>query len=527
MMGQKGSCQVKEAKHFEEILSQDALSFIASLHSEFSTRRLELLNRRRDRQDQWNQGGYPDFLKETLNVRESHWVVSPCPSDLEDRRVEITGPVERKMMVNALNSQAKAFMADFEDSLSPTWDNVLSGQKNLKDAVRRTLGFVSPEGKKYELNKDLATLLVRPRGLHLNEHHCLIEGTAVSASFFDFGLYFFHNAEELLKRRSGPYFYLPKLESYLEARLWNDVFQFSEKVLNIQKGSIRATVLIETLPAAFEMDEILFELKNYASGLNAGRWDYMFSVIKKFQKKTDFLLPDRGQVTMEAPFMRAYTELLVKTCHRRGAHAMGGMAAFIPSRKDSDVNRVALQKVKEDKERESKDGFDGTWVAHPDLVPIAMTAFNEKLGRNPHQKNRLREEVNVRQIDLLNFKIAGGKITEKGIRNNVSVVLQYLESWFKGVGAQAIFNLMEDAATAEISRSQLWQWLWNGAKLDDGRPFTKELYQKICAEEKSQLNGSPNDTKASRLLDELVLSQNFTEFLTFKAYEILTRESAS
>jgi malate synthase len=508
---------------FAQILTEPALDFVASLHREFNLRRKQLLQRRAERQQAIDAGHFPDFLPETAHIRESEWRVAPTPPDLEDRRVEITGPVDRKMMINALNSGARVFMADFEDALSPTWENVVQGQINLRDAVRRTISFESPDGRVYRLADKTATLVVRPRGWHLVERHVLVDGEPISASLFDFGLYFFHNAHELLARNTGPYFYLPKLESHLEARLWNDVFNFAQDRLGIPRGTIRATVLIETILAAFEMDEILWELRDHAAGLNAGRWDYIFSVIKKFRRHREFLLPDRAQVTMTVPFMRAYTELLVRTCHRRGAHAIGGMAAFIPSRRDPQVNEIALAKVREDKEREAKDGFDGTWVAHPDLVPVALEVFDRVLGEQPHQKHRLREDVQVTARDLLDVRVPGGRITEGGLRNNVSVALQYLDSWLRGQGAAAIFNLMEDTATAEISRAQLWQWRFHRAELDDGRPVTAELYVQIRDEELIKLGGEGAGRlrEAREILDRLVLDDEFTEFLTYLAYEYI------
>ncbi|GBD17010.1 Malate synthase A [bacterium HR26] len=508
---------------FAEILTPEALDFVASLHREFDARRQELLRRRAERQRQLDAGELPDFLPETAHIRSADWRVAPAPPDLQDRRVEITGPVDRKMMINALNSGAKVFMADFEDALSPSWENVVQGQINLRDAVRRTIVFEGPDGRVYRLAERTATLLVRPRGWHLNERHLLVDGRPVSASLFDFGLYFFHNARELLDRGTGPYFYLPKLESHLEARLWNDVFNFAQDALGIPRGSIRATVLIETILAAFEMDEILYELRDHSSGLNAGRWDYIFSIIKKFRHRPDFLLPDRAQVTMTVPFMRAYTELLVKTCHRRGAHAIGGMAAFIPSRRDPQINEVALAKVREDKERESGDGFDGTWVAHPDLVPVAMEVFDRVLGDRPNQVERQRDDVQVTAQDLLDVRVPGGQITEAGFRNNVSVGLQYLNSWLQGQGAAAIFNLMEDTATAEIARAQLWQWRYHRASLADGQPVTAELYRQVRDEEVGKLGGRSAGrlAEAIEILDRLVLDDEFTEFLTFIAYDYI------
>jgi malate synthase len=507
----------------ERVLTPDALAFVSRLHREFNSTREALLRRRAERQAEFEAGVLPEFLPETEGVRSGQWNVAPAPSDLQDRRVEITGPTDRKMVINALNSGARVFMADFEDSLSPTWLNVVEGQASLMDAVRRSLEHTSPEGKQYRLGEQLATLLVRPRGWHLVEKHVLVDGEPVSASLFDFGLFFFHNARELLERGSGPYFYLPKLESHLEARLWNDVFDFAQDQLDIPRGTIRATVLIETILAAFEMEEILYELRDHAAGLNAGRWDYIFSVIKKFRHHADFLLPDRAQVTMGVPFMQAYAQLLVKTCHRRGAHAIGGMAAFIPSRRDEDVNRMAIAKVREDKEREAGTGFDGTWVAHPDLVQVALEVFDRMLGERPNQKDRIREDVKESAGDLLGFSIPGGEITEQAVRNNISVGLQYLAAWLDGNGAAAIYNLMEDTATAEISRAQLWQWIRHGAQLPDGRRVTAELYREIRDEEMQSLRGeefvgAARLGEAVSLLDELVLGEEFAEFLTVPGY---------
>lgn len=505
----------------EGILSAEALEFVADLHREFDGRRRDLLKRRAKRQQEINAGKLPDFMAETRDVREGDWRVNRTPDDLQKRWVEITGPVERKMMINALNSGATGFMADFEDSLAPTWENVVRGQQNLMDAVRRTIEFQNPDGKEYKLKDQTAVLMVRPRGWHLVEKHCEIDGTPVSASLFDFGLYFFHNAHELLSRNTAPYFYLPKMESHLEARLWNDVFNFAQDKLSIPRGTIRATVLVETLPAAFEMDEILYELRDHAAALNAGRWDYIFSFIKKLHATTDVVLPDRARVTMTVPFMRAYTELLVKTCHRRGAHAIGGMAAFIPSRKDAEVNEQALTNVRADKEREANDGFEGTWVAHPDLVPVAMKVFENKLGGRLHQKERTRDEVATSRSELLDARVPGAGVTEAGVRNNISVGLQYLNSWLTGNGAAAIYNLMEDVATAEIARAQLWQWVHKGTTLDDGRAVTPELYAQIRDEELGKLGEAGRLREAAEILDRLVLDTEFTEFLTYPAYQIL------
>lgn len=511
------------SKEFAEILNDDALAFILELHREFNPRRKKLLEARAARQKELDAGKLPCFLAETEEIRKSDWKVAEVPADLQNRRVEITGPVDRKMVINALNCGANVFMADFEDASTPTWTNLIEGQINLKEAVRRTLSLQTPEGKSYKLNDKLATLVVRPRGWHLPEKHVSFEGEMISGSLFDFGLYFFHNAAELLARKSGPYFYIPKLESHLEARLWSDVFKFAEKKLGIQQGSIRVTVLIETILASFEMDEILYELRDYIAGLNAGRWDYMFSMIKKLNRKSDFNLPDRAQVTMNVPFLRAYCDLLVKTCHRRGAHAMGGMAAFIPSRKDQELNERAMAKVTEDKQRETSQGFDGTWVAHPDLVPVARKEFDHVLGTNPHQKNVLRQDVHVTAEQLLDATVEGGKITEAGLTNNINVAIQYIDSWLRGIGAAAIHNLMEDAATAEIARAQLWLWVKREASLEDGRKITADLYTQIRNSEVNQLKslGSPRVNEAAELLDKLVLSADFTEFLTLPAYDLI------
>ncbi len=507
----------------QAVLTGSALAFVAGLHRQFNPTRAALLQRRTERQRQFNAGALPDYLPDTESIRSGEWQVAATPADLQNRRVEITGPVERKMMINALNSGASVFMADFEDSLSPSWDNVMLGQINLMDAVRRTITYTSPEGKEYRLNDEIATLLVRPRGWHLTEKHVLVDDQPISASLFDFGLYLFHNARELLRRGTGPYFYLPKLESHVEARLWNNVFNAAQDELGLPRGTIRATVLVETILAAFEMEEILFELREHSAGLNAGRWDYIFSVIKKLRSQPGFSLPDRAQITMTAPIMRAYTELLVKSCHRRGAHAIGGMAAYIPSRRDFEVNATALDKVRADKVRESGDGFDGTWVAHPDLVPVAKEVFDRALGEKPHQKERLREEVNVSAHDLTDTRIPGGTITEAGLRNNISVALQYLNSWLQGNGAAAIYNLMEDTATAEIARAQLWQWVWYGGELADGRRIDSGVYEQIRDEELAQLtaHSAQHYPTATEILDHLVLSDEFVEFLTFSADKYL------
>ena len=505
------------------ILSPEALAFVASLHREFDARRRELLRAREERQARIDAGAALDFLPETREVREGEWQVAPAPADLLDRRVEITGPCDRKMIINALNSGAKVFMADLEDASSPTWQNVVEGQQNLYDAVRHTITFQNPDGREYRLNPEIATLLVRPRGWHLDERHATVDGAPVSGSLFDFGLYVFHNARELIERGSGPYFYLPKLQSHREARLWNDVFNYAQESLGIPRGTIRATVLIETLPAAFEMDEILYELRDHAAGLNAGRWDYIFSAIKTLRERAEAPLPDRAQVTMTVPFMRHYTQLLVKTCHQRGAHAIGGMAAFIPSRRDPEANAIAFARVREDKEREAGDGFDGTWVAHPGLVPVAMEVFDAVLGDRPHQKERQRTDVEVTAAQLIDLTIPGGKITEAGLRGNVSVALQYLNSWLLGTGAAAINNLMEDAATAEISRAQIWQWIHAGASTDDGQPVTRERYATIRDEELARLGGREAGRygDAAEVLDTLVLTDDFIPFLTIPAYGYL------
>ncbi|HEX3220570.1 MAG TPA: malate synthase A [Candidatus Limnocylindria bacterium] len=513
-----------QADHADEILTPEALDFVAQLHRSFNRRRLRLLGERRERQARFDAGELPDFLPNTLPVREdAEWRVAPAPADLDDRRVEITGPVEPKMMINALNSGARVFMADFEDALSPTWPNVVTGQWAMRQAVRRTLTFQTDE-KTYELGSGpLATLVVRPRGWHLEEAHVLVDGSPISASLFDFGLTFFHNAREQLSRGSGPYFYLPKLESHLEAQLWNDVFLAAQEGLAIPRGSIRATVLIETILAAFEMEEILYELREHAAGLNAGRWDYIFSLIKKLRSRPDKVLPDRARVTMAVPFMRAYQQLLVTTCHRRGAHAIGGMSAFIPNRREPEVTERALAAVREDKRREAGDGSDGTWVAHPDLVPVAGEIFGTALGDRPNQKDRS-PSVAPSAAQLLDVTVPDGTITHKGVRTNVSVALQYLASWLAGNGAAGISNLMEDAATAEISRSQLWQWRVHHAALDDGSPMTSELYTAVRDQELGRLSTSAPDFRwadAAALLDDLVLSDDFAEFLTLKAYPLL------
>jgi malate synthase len=512
---------------YEEILDQKALDFLVALDYQFAGHRVTLLDTRRARRARYATGQVPAFRPETAAIREDDsWRVAPPAPGLVDRRVEITGPTDRKMTVNALNSGAAVWLADFEDATSPTWANIIGGQLNLLDAVQRRIDFTDARGKHYALAADdqLATIVVRPRGWHLVEKHIVVDGRAISASLVDFGLYLLHCGQLQVDAGRGPYFYLPKLESHHEARLWNDIFVFAQQYLGLPQGTIRATTLIETITAAFEMDEILYELREHSSGLNAGRWDFIFSVIKNFGHRDDFVLPDRSAVTMTVPFMRAYTELLVRTCHRRGAHAIGGMAAFIPSRRDPEVNQRAMAAVRADKERESSDGFDGTWVAHPDLVPIAREVFDSVLGSAPNQKSRLRHEVKVSARDLIDVTVPDGRVTDAGVRANVSVGLAYLASWLSGNGAAAINNLMEDAATAEISRSQLWQWRVHGVPLDDGQTLTRDHYVRIRDEELATLRSvSPDSpwTDATALLDELVLSDDFAEFLTLDAYSQL------
>jgi malate synthase len=501
-------------------LTPDALDLVVALQREFGERREELLLARAAREAQLLAGDLPDFLEETRSVREGDWRVEPVPADLQDRRVEITGPAgDRKMVINAFNSGAKIYMADFEDANSPTWENVVGGQLNLTDAIERTISVETPE-KSYALKDEVAVLLVRPRGWHLVERHVEVDGRPVSASLFDFGIYLHRNAERLLARGSGPYFYLPKLENHREARLWNDVFRFAQEHMGLPQGTIKATVLIETILAAFEMEEILYELREHSAGLNAGRWDYIFSAIKKFREREEFVLPDRVQVTMTVPFMRSYTELLVRTCHSRGAHAIGGMAAFIPSRRDPEVNEIALTRVREDKQRESGDGFDGTWVAHPDLVPVAMEAFDAVLGERPNQLERQREDVSVDASDLLNVAATPGEITEAGVRANVSVGIRYIAAWLSGVGAAAIDNLMEDAATAEISRSQVWQWVRHGR-------VAREDVERTIAEIMAELPDEPVYREARTIFEKVALADVFVEFLTLTAYpRLLEREGS-
>jgi malate synthase len=512
---------------FAEILTPDAMNLVATLVRAFADRREELLQRRAQRQAEIDSGKLPDFLPETEHIRNSEWTVASIPGDLLDRRVEITGPVERKMILNALNSGAKVFMADFEDSHTPTWEGNIQGHINLRDAVNRSIEFTSPEGKPYRLQEKTATLLVRPRGWHLSEKHVLIDGQPVSGGIFDFALYFFHNVRTLLAKGTGPYFYLPKLENHLEARLWNDLFVLAQQELGIPRGTIRATVLIETILATFEMDEILYELREHSSGLNCGRWDYIFSAIKKFRQIPDFIYPDRAQVTMTTHFLRSYSLLTIKTCHRRNIHAIGGMAAQIPIKNDPQANEEALERVRADKRREATDGHDGTWVAHPGLVQIAMEEF-DKVMKGPNQIERKREDVHVTARDLL--AIPGGQITEAGLRNNISVSLQYLESWLRGTGCVPIYNLMEDAATVEIARSQIWQWIHHPkGVLSDGRKVDIELYHQLSDEELAKLKSTLGEQQfaarkfgtARQLLDQIIANDQFTEFLTLPAYRYI------
>ncbi|HXL93621.1 MAG TPA: malate synthase A [Streptosporangiaceae bacterium] len=515
---------------YDEVLTPQAIDLIAVLHAELAERRQEALAARRSRQAQLQSGAMLDFLPATAGIREdTGWHVAPPAPGLLDRRVEITGPTDKKMTINALNSGANVWLADFEDANTPLWDNMITGQLNLKDALDRAIDYASDEGKEYALRPDdeLATIVVRPRGWHLDEKHILVDGKRASGSLVDFGLYMAACAQRQLDAGKGPYFYLAKNESHLEARLWNDAFNLAQDALGIPRGTIRATVLIETIPAAFEMEEILYELRDHSAGLNAGRWDYLFSVIKKFRTRgREFVLPERNSVTMTAPFMRAYTELLVKTCHQRGAHAIGGMAAFIPSRRDPEVNERALAKVREDKTRESTDGFDGSWVAHPDLVPVCKEIFDGVLGTEPNQLGRMREDVSVTAAELLAVSKTPGVITEAGLRNNISVALQYLAAWLGGNGAVAIFNLMEDAATAEISRSQTWQWIHNDVALDDGTLVTRDLVERLIDEELSKIRaqaGTEFDAaqygQAVALFTEVALADQFADFLTIPAYE--------
>jgi len=513
---------------FAEILTPRALGFIANLQRVFGRRRNEILLKRKELQLEIDKGKKLDFLTETENIRRSDWTIAPIPEELQDRRVEITGPVERKMIINALNSDAKVFMADFEDSNTPTWNNIIQGQINLRDAVNRSITFTNPNGKHYSLNEKVAVLMVRPRGWHLSEKNVLVDGEPISGSLFDFGLYFFHNVKTLIENGSGPYFYLPKLESHVEARLWNDIFIMAQNELDVPQSTIKATVLIETITAAFEMDEILYELQEHSAGLNCGRWDYIFSCIKKFRNNRDFCLADRALITMTTHFMHSYSLLCIKTCHKRNAHAMGGMAAQIPIKTDAEANEIALEKVRTDKEREAKDGHDGTWVAHPGLVQIALDAFNAVM-QQPNQIDRKREDVKITADDLLKFE-PEKPITENGLRTNINIGIQYLGSWLAGSGCVPIFNLMEDAATAEISRSQIWQWIHSPKGiLEDRREVDIELFRKILAEELPNVRKIVGDEaydsgtyeKAAKLFDEITTTKDFVEFLTLPAYKMM------
>jgi len=509
---------------WDPILSDDALGFVALLHKEFNERRLELLGAREERKKRLDAGELPDFLPETREIRESEWTVAPIPHDLRDRRVEITGPVDRKMIINALNSGANVFMADFEDANSPTWENCIEGQLNLVDAVRRTISFESG-AKQYKLNEKTATLLVRPRGWHLSEAHVTVDGTPVSASLFDFAIYFFHNAKELIARGSGPYFYLPKMESHLEARLWNDVFVRAQQELGVPVGTIRATVLIETILASFEMHEILWELRDHSAGLNCGRWDYIFSFIKKFRARRDFITPDRGSITMDKAFLAAYVDLLIQTCHQRGIHAMGGMAAQIPIKGDDAANEAAFAKVRADKLREVKAGHDGTWVAHPGMVALAKEVFDEHMpSANQIAKKGAGGRAQGAE-DLL--RLPEGVVTEKGVRQNINVGILYLAAWLGGSGAVPLYNLMEDAATAEISRTQLWQWIRHGAHFDDGTLIDAKLYRSIRDEELARIGDQPHVRTAAAIFDELILADELADFLTIPAYQALLRQEQS
>ena len=510
------------------IVSADALGFFAKLQREFNPRRLDRLRQRAARQQTIDRGEMPNFFPETAAVREGDWRVSSVPADLQNRRVEITGPVDRKMVINALNSGANCYMADLEDAHSPTWEGTLDGQLNLRDAARGAVEYVNPEGKRYRLNEKVATLLVRPRGWHLPEKHLLVDGQPASASLFDFALYFFHNARHRVQQKSGVYFYLPKLEHYLEARLWNDVFIRAQELLEIPRGSIKATVLIEHILATFQMEEILYELREHSAGLNCGRWDYLFSYIKKFARKQEFIVPDRAQVTMTAPFMRAYALSCIKVCHKRGAFAMGGMAAYIPIKTDSIANEKALQKVREDKRREATDGHDGTWVAHPGLVAIAREEFDKVLGQRPNQIDRRRDDVSFTPEQLL--EVPKGSITEEGLRMNIRVGIQYIEAWLGGLGCVPLYNLMEDAATAEISRTQVWQWVHNPrGVLEDGRKVTLQLVREITKDELERIRQERGEQRfqqghfpeATRLFDEFVANSELEEFLTLRAYNLL------
>ncbi len=519
---------------YADVLTPDALEFLAKLHRRFDARRVELLDRRAQRQKELDAGKLPDFLPETQPIRQADWTVPSVPADLQDRRTEITGPTDRKMVINALNSGAKMYMADFEDSNTPTWSNQVLGQVNMRDAVRKSISFTSPEGKQYNLGSTIATLLVRPRGWHLTEQHVIVDGQPMSGALFDFGLYFFHNSKERIAQKSGIYLYLPKMESHLEARLWNDAFVFSQTELGVPQGTVKATVLIETILAAFEMDEILYELREHSAGLNCGRWDYIFSCIKKFRNREDFILADRNLVTMTSPFMRAYSLLLIKTCHKRGAFAMGGMAAQIPIKSDPSANDAAMAKVRADKEREANDGHDGTWIAHPGLVAMAQEAF-DKVMTTPNQIAKQRPDVNMLASDLLDFK-PQGPITETGLRMNINIGIQYMGAWLAGTGCVPIFNLMEDAATAEISRAQIWHWIRSPlGVLDDGREVTKELFSELVPQELVKVRDILGDQGYSRgkyeegatMFEQLTLDEDFVEFLTLPAYDYVVSHEAT
>ncbi|MCQ9640815.1 malate synthase A [Chryseobacterium sp. WG14] len=524
-METQAKLKIKAQKQFEEILTPDLLEFLTALHQNFNDKRLELLKERKKTQQEFDKGALPQFLKETEEIRNGNWTCGSLPEDLLDRRVEITGPVDRKMIINALNSGASTFMADFEDSTSPTWENCMEGQKNLSDTVSRKIDFTNENGKAYKLNEKTAVLLVRPRGLHLPEKHMEINGEEASGSLTDFGIYFFRNVKKLLEKGSGPYFYLPKLEHYKEARWWNDVFVFAQNYLEIPQGTIKATVLIETITASFQIDEILYELKEHSAGLNCGRWDYIFSYIKKLRNLPEFIVPDRDQVTMTSPFMSAYSKRVIEICHKRNVHAIGGMAAQIPVKDDEEANRIAFEKVRSDKEREVKNGHDGTWVAHPALVTVAKEIFDQHMP----EKNQIDKkfEYHIKETDLL--EIPKGEITEKGVRKNINVGILYLESWLMGTGAAAIYNLMEDAATAEISRTQIWQWLKNEAVLSGDRTLTRSMVLQWEAEEMENIESYVGENRfktgkfnlAKELFNELIFSENFEEFLTLKAYPFI------
>lgn len=525
VMETKTQIKIKAQKQFEAVFTPDLVDFLIALHQNFNHQRLELLEERKKTQQKFDAGNLPEFLKETEEIRNGNWICGPLPEDLLDRRVEITGPVDRKMIINALNSGATTFMADFEDSSSPVWENCIQGQINLSDAINRTIDFVNEKGKAYTLNEKTAVLQIRPRGLHLPEKHIEINGEKASGSLIDFGIYFFRNAKQLLEKGSGPYFYLPKLEHYKEARWWNEVFVFAQNYLGIQEGTIKATVLIETITASFQIDEILFELKEHSAGLNCGRWDYIFSYIKKFRNLTEFIVPDRDQVTMTSPFMSAYSKRVIEICHKRNVHAIGGMAAQIPIKDDEEANNKAFEKVRNDKEREVKNGHDGTWVAHPALVAVAKEVFDQYMP----SKNQIDKkfEYHIKESDLL--EIPKGDITEKGVRKNINVGILYLESWLMGTGAAAIYNLMEDAATAEISRTQIWQWLKNEAVLSDDRTLTRNMILQWEKEEMDNIETYVGEARfkngkfnlAKELFNELIFSANFEEFLTLKAYPFI------